>query len=169
MDEDVSNFSDALPAHPPHLDDDEELIEPSEPVAADDDEHDDEHEYDDDGDEAEAMAVVGSYATESAAMDDARTLIENGIGATVVAARVGRGGDGDDSDAAYRVEVLPIDVGRSERVLGLVESDPAYDPKNPPKLEKGPTPWKTLLIVWALAMVIVPVLAFLITWKLAGQ
>jgi len=131
-----------------------------------------EYEYDDEEDDTDVdgtgpMAVVESYATEEEAVEQARLLVEHGIGASVAEARAGK--EPASPNAAFRLEVLPIDVPRAERVLGFVEPDPDYDPADPPRLEKGPTPWKALLLIWLAAMIVVPVLAFLFTWQLSSR
>jgi len=180
-----------LPSSPPQADDEgattrgiENEHATSEDEDEDEDEDDDayddaydddeayEYEYDDEEDDTDAdgtgpMAVVESYATEEEAVEQARLLVEHGIGASVAEARAGK--EPASPNAAFRLEVLPIDVPRAERVLGFVEPDPDYDPADPPRLEKGPTPWKALLLIWLAAMIVVPVLAFLLTWQLSSR
>ena len=127
-------------------------------------------EDDDDDVEVQPMAVLVSYPTRDEAIDNARLLVEHGVGANVVPVPADELED-DGPQAAYRIEVLPIDVHRAERALGIVEvpEDEIYDPENPPKLEKGPVPWKTLILVWIAAMVIVPGLAFLISFNMFNR
>jgi hypothetical protein len=125
---------------------------------------------DDDDVEVQPMAVLESYATKDEAIENARLLVEHGVGANVVPVPADELED-DGPQAAYRIEVLPIDVRRAERALGMVEAAPheVYDPENPPKLEKGPVPWKTLLVVWVAAMIIVPALAFFVAYNMFNR
>jgi hypothetical protein len=131
--------------------------------------------------------VVETYASESEANVDARALVERGIGATVApipadelaAGDVGDGrdgGDGGDLETAvatrtFRIEVLPHDLARAQEALELVEPEerPEANPEETMVLEKGPVPWKRVLLIWLAAMIVLPLVAFLLTFAVVSR
>jgi hypothetical protein len=107
------------------------------------------------------LASVVTYGDEEQARAAARRLVEAGIGAQVTAAT--QPGDGEGPAAAvWHVEVLPDDMGRACSHLGI---DP---PEDLPDDEPAGTPWKLIIGIWLAAMVVVPLVAFWLTYKLGS-
>lgn len=95
-------------------------------------------------------AVVTTFEDRQAAREAAASLVGEGIGA---AASV----DGD----VHEVRVLDHDLVRACEILGveLPEQDDA-----PPR-----NPWKYIIGIWLVAMVVIPLLAYWITVSLAAD
>ncbi len=70
------------------------------------------------------------------------------------------------ADRTFRIEVLPQDLRRAQEALELVdpEARPEANPDEPMELEKAPVPWKRVLLIWLLALIILPLVAFLLTY-----
>jgi hypothetical protein len=98
-------------------------------------------------DEVELVAVARHQSVDEA-RGTARALVEHGLGATVAPA-----------GEAFEVRVLPAEAGRAAEVLGGEE--PA-DPVLPEG--KGPVPWRSLILIWVAAMIVIPLVAFLATY-----
>jgi hypothetical protein len=123
----------------------------------------------DDDDGGERLVSVIDREDEASANDDARLLVEHGVGAHVVPIPAAELPD-DGPRAGYRVEVLPVDLERAQGVLGLAEVEPPFDPRSDwVAPEQGKTPWKTFAVIWIVAMLVVPALAFLLTYNLMSR
>ncbi|MBI2705064.1 MAG: hypothetical protein HYX32_07210 [Actinobacteria bacterium] len=124
----------------------------------------------------EQMVAVLSYPSEQDARERAKLLVENGIGAVIerglppdhvgpepyedpVADR-----DTDEYAASFELRVMRHQVERACEILGV----------DPPELAEaegetstgGAPPWKMILIIWAIAIVVIPLAAFLLTYNL---
>jgi hypothetical protein len=114
-------------------------------------------------DDAVAFARIAGFPTEAEASEVARFLVENGVGATVSADnRVQE----TDPDGLWGVHVLFEDRRRAAEMLGLVAVDEpvVHSPEETIKVEKGPIPWKVVLPIFALALIVVPLAAGFLTY-----
>jgi hypothetical protein len=119
----------------------------------------------DDDEETEALVTVAARPSERTAGDAARQLLERGVAATV--APILAPSEGDTADAAggkttmvtngFAVQVLPHDVERACELLG-VEVPAEVLAEQAEEKEPAP-PWKRILVIWAIAMVTIPVAA----------
>ncbi len=66
----------------------------------------------------------------------------------------------------WAVCAVYVDARRAAVLLGFDEPDQIDDPEA--ELEKAPIPWKPILIVWAIAMVVLPLAAFAASYYLSG-
>jgi hypothetical protein len=110
--------------------------------------------------DADDLTVVGWYETAEKANWAAGVLVERGIGAMVEA----------DPDATrFGVALLPADVDRGRQVLGLPEpqSGPVED-GDEDDLRGSARSMLVPVLVAAAVLVLVPLVAFLITFKLSG-
>jgi hypothetical protein len=114
-------------------------------------------------DGAVGFARIAGFPTEVEATEVARHLVEAGIGATV-AGDVERAGI--DPNGIYGVHVLYEDRRRAAEHLGIVEREdrPEASPEQPIVVDRGPIPWKSVLPIFGLAMVLVPLAAGLLTY-----
>ena len=111
--------------------------------------------------EDEGFAVVAIYEAEDRALAAARQLVSSGLGADVAPARVALA-EGDEPTDAFQLRVVGDDLVRACELLGV----------DPPALEDddastGP-PWKVIIGVWLVAMIVVPLLAFWLTLQIAS-
>ena len=104
--------------------------------------------------------MLSRHRDQEAARASAGMLVERGIGATV--AEVVPPADDEEAVAAgpWCVQVLPEDHVRACEVLGLEVPEPD-EPEKPPT-----APWKIMLGVWLVAMIVLPLLAFWLTVNL---
>lgn len=100
---------------------------------------------------SEALQAVTTYAAEDEARDAALRLVERGIGATVVGSGPG----------VWELQVLP---GDAQRACELLEVEQPEAPLAPPR---SAPPWRMLVVIWLLALLTLPLLAFWITVSLA--
>ena len=126
-----------------------------------------------DNDTAE-MIVVASYPTEADAREKAKLLVENGIGSMIDRGLPSdhaspepyddpvKDRDTDEYAAAFELKVMRHQVERACELLGVEV------PELPGEAEPEPakTPWKMILILWAVALVVIPVAAFFVTYYL---
>lgn len=111
---------------------------------------------DDDG-----FATVKTYIDEERALEAARLLVGSGFGADVVAGRFPLEDDGEPTDA-FQLRVVRTDLVRACEVLGV--EVPVSDDDD--EVEAGP-PWKTIVGIWLVAMIVIPLAAFWLTVNLA--
>jgi hypothetical protein len=111
-----------------------------------------------DDEDSEALVTVVARPSERTASETARTLVEQGLGATVAPITVGADGAPiGGAPSGFGVQVLHHDVERACELLGV--ELPAEVVAAMPE-EKLPTPpWKRILVIWAIAMVTIPVAA----------
>lgn len=100
---------------------------------------------------SETLQAVTTYAAEDEARDAALRLVERGVGATVASSGPG----------AWELQVLPEEVQRACELLEVEQPEAPLAPRR-----SGP-PWKTLVLIWLLALLTLPLLAFWITISLA--
>src|SRR5262245_31307182 len=133
-----------------------------------------------DSDEVQAYVVVGTYDTDDEAREQATLLVEHGIGgiveAVVVDAEPVEGdeaegieteapADTDDSEVVvFELRVLPEQAERAYDALGC--EAPA---EVRAETAKSTPPWKTILIIWAIAMVVIPVTAGYLTYVILSR
>jgi hypothetical protein len=105
------------------------------------------------------LRTVEEYDESEAARAAAARLVESGIGATVDHA------PDEGGTTGWVVEVLPEDHVRACEVLGLPVPEP--DPEEAEaRAKEGRLPWKSILAIWLVAMIVFPVLAFWLTVQL---
>jgi len=102
------------------------------------------------------MTIIEQYPTAQAAQGQAALLGERGGGATVEA----------DDRGAYAIAVLADDAERAREVLGLVETE-RQDPTEG-ELVGAARPWLVPVLLVGMAMCLIPIAAFFITFKLSG-
>ena len=110
------------------------------------------------------LRVVGEHGDPESARAQAARLVEAGIGATVDLAPADADavvGDGPPIEH-WVVQVLPEDHVRACELLGL----PAPEPDPEDERTERP-PWRTILMIWLVAMIVFPALAFWLTVQLA--
>lgn len=126
-------------------------------------------------DEAQTYVVMDTLDTEDAARARATQLVEHGIGAVVQAVTLegheepdaAATGDAEVSappEVIYEVRVMAEQATRAYEVLGY--EVPGGVPEPP---DKTSPPWKTILIIWAVAMVVIPVTAGYLTYLLLSR
>jgi hypothetical protein len=98
--------------------------------------------------------VAARFATEDEARDAVETLILRGLGAM---AAPGRGGE-----PGFEVLVVPGETGHAAEILGLpVDETPA--PRR-----GGRRQFLSVLAIFGVAIVVLPVVAFFVSFKLSG-
>jgi hypothetical protein len=117
----------------------------------------------------DGMVAVAMYDSADDAQQAAVALVARGIGAVVddVGSTTPRPEDMPASVTA-RVMVLTTDLVRASEILGFDPPDWALQLSSDgvtPR-EEG-TPWKKFLLLWAAAMIIIPGLAFLLSYNLS--
>jgi hypothetical protein len=113
----------------------------------------------------EPMVAVRDYPTDADARHVAALLVENGVGAIIEPVPADELPEGGPS-AGYRVLVLAHEIVRAEEALGLREptNRELADPEEPMKLPAHKAPWKVFAVIWLVAMITVPLAAFLLTY-----
>ncbi len=108
--------------------------------------------------ETDGLRVLQWYSSADDAQRAAGALVEHGIGAAVERA---------PDDAQFGVALLPGDLDRGRQILGLPEENPA-EADGDAQLRNS---MRTVLIPVLLAaavLVVVPLVAFFISFKLSG-
>lgn len=109
------------------------------------------------------LRVVGEHEDPEVARSTAARLVEAGIGATVDVAPPAADAAGEGPPVEHWVvQVLPEDHVRACELLGL----PAPEPDPEDERAERP-PWRTILMIWLVAMILFPALAFWLTVQLA--
>jgi hypothetical protein len=108
--------------------------------------------------ELDDMTIIEHYPTVQAAEGQAAYLVERGVGAAV--------GAPDDS-GSFGLSVLSDDAERAREVLGLTE---VVEREEPTQIELigSARPLLIPVLLIGLAMVVIPIVAFLVTFKLSG-
>lgn len=102
----------------------------------------------------EPLAVAARYDTAEQAREAAETLILRGIGAMT---EVEGGPEG-----SHAVMVVPAQTGKAREILGLAdETEPAPEPPKRRQLAY-------VLAIFGVALIVLPLLAFFVSYKLAG-
>lgn len=120
--------------------------------------------------ESDEMVEVAAYRTEAEAREQAAELVALGIGPEV------RSVEHVDEESgiavtAYQLLVTPYDHRRAQELLGIVEAAPVPmgDDENPPVLEKAPIPWARVITIWIVALITIPLAAFMATYFLLSR
>ncbi len=100
--------------------------------------------------------IVARYHVEDDANAAAETLVVRGLGAMVEART--------DHEAAFTLVVVPGEADRARALLGLPAVDDDDEPLRPPS--KSNLFW--IGAIFIAAMVILPALAFFVSFKLSG-
>lgn len=108
----------------------------------------------------DGLAAAASYDDRAAAERSARSLVEAGIGADVREQVLPGDGDGP-ATSQWRVEVLRDDLARACQHLGVEPLDELPEDDAPTG-----TPWKAIVAIWLVAMIVVPLFAFWLTVRL---
>jgi hypothetical protein len=103
------------------------------------------------------MTIIERYETRQAADGQASFLVERGVGAAVVL---------DDGNGSFGLAVLDEDASRAREIIGLVEPEP----NEPSEVELigAARPWLIPVLLIGVAMFVIPVVSFLIAFKLSG-
>ncbi len=104
------------------------------------------------------MTIIEHYPTLQAAEGQAAYLVERGVGATV--------GNPDDS-GSFGLSVLTDDAERAREVLGLTEAVERVDPTQV-ELIGAARPNLIPVLLIGVAMMVVPIVAFLVAFKLSS-
>jgi hypothetical protein len=107
--------------------------------------------------EPAGMTIIDQYPTVEAAQSQAALLVERGIGATV---------ETDPRSGRPALAVLDDDVARAREVLGLVGAEPQELTET--ELIAANRPWLVPVLLAGLALFVVPILAFFISFQLAS-
>jgi hypothetical protein len=108
-------------------------------------------------DDSIGMRIIDHHDSLEAAESQAAYLVERGVGATV---------EPDGATGSHGVAVLSGDVSRAREVLGLdqVESQDLTETE----LISANRPWLVPVLMIALALFIIPVVAFFFAFKISG-
>ncbi len=125
---------------------------------------------DDEEEEEGVFTVANEYVSEAEANDGARSLVEHGIGAEVSPIPADELPE-DGPSAGYQVRVLAHEQIRAQEVLGLIEPEdrPEANPVEFVPPPKRPLAWKQILVIWLIAMIVLPVVAFLLTYEIVQR
>jgi hypothetical protein len=71
----------------------------------------------------------------------------------------------------FAVLVLDHDARRASTILGLAEPEdrPEANPVEPMKPVRAKTPWGRVLLIWLAAMIIIPLVAFWLTYEISSR
>jgi hypothetical protein len=106
--------------------------------------------------EPNGMTMIEQYRDAQAAAGQAAFLVERGVGATVET----------DPTGAYAIAVLDEDVPRAREVLGLVEVE--REEPSEVQLIGAARPWLVPVLLVGIVLCVVPIVSFLVAFKLAG-
>ena len=103
------------------------------------------------------MTIIEQYPTAQAAQGQAAFLVERGVGTTV---------ESDHDTGAFAIAVLDDDADRAREVLGLAEPEP----EDPTQLELigAARPWLVPVLLVGVALFTIPIVSFLVAFKLSG-
>jgi hypothetical protein len=106
------------------------------------------------------LTTVATYPTEDAARDAAAALVAHGVGATVEPVS-------EVLQAGYHVDVLDSDSVRAHHLLGL-ELTAQHHEAEQEEMARSMRQWLLPVLAVAVVLVLVPVIAFLVSFKLSG-
>ncbi|MGZ4710313.1 MAG: hypothetical protein ACXWBN_16380 [Acidimicrobiales bacterium] len=107
--------------------------------------------------EPTGMTIIEHYGTREAAASQASYLVERGVGATV---------EPEVATGAFSLAVLSADAERAREVLGLTQIQ--HEEPSESDLIAANRPWLVPVLLIVVALFVIPVLAFLAAFKLAG-
>jgi hypothetical protein len=105
--------------------------------------------------EAGSLVVIEWFDDGAAAHGAAAALVEHGIGAVL----------DDGSPPRTGLAVLPSEAPRARELLGLAEPEA---PTGEVDLRTASRSWLVPVLIFAVALVLVPLIAFFVSFKLAG-
>ncbi len=108
--------------------------------------------------EPETMAVVATYESPDEAKSNAASLVQQGLGAAVEAA-----GDGQ-----WTVTVLPGDRSRARELLGIPETPGEAGDDDSDELTRSVRTMLVPVLVGIMVLILVPLIAFFVSFKLSG-
>ena len=112
--------------------------------------------------EPQPMIVVDRYESVDVARRTAASLVERGVGATVEPVTP----DEPDATERWAVTVMPDDRSRARELLGL--RDDHVDADHDEQLTRSVRSVLIPVLVGAVVLLTVPLLAFLVSYKLSG-
>jgi hypothetical protein len=107
--------------------------------------------------EPTGMTIIEQYPTAEAAQTQAAFLVERGVGATV---------ETDPGSGQPALAVLDDDAERAREVLGLALVE-RHDPSET-ELVSANRAWLIPVVLIGLALLVVPIIAFFVAFKVAG-
>jgi hypothetical protein len=110
---------------------------------------------DDDDATTSDMVVIEWFDAPTDASRAAATLVENGVGAVL----------DDDSPPRTGLAVLGSDAVRARQILGLSEPD---TPAHEDELKAMNRSWLVPVLIFGVALVTIPLIAFFLSFKLSG-
>jgi hypothetical protein len=112
----------------------------------------------------QSFEIAARYETDDAARQAVESLTVRGVGATWEERATTDG----SSTANYAVLVVPGDASRAREILGVgtVSEDTATTASSPADARRRQLFW--VLVVFGIAMIVVPAIAFYVTFKLSG-
>ena len=116
------------------------------------------------GDAPEPLTVIAVYRAPEAADQAAKTLVAEGIGSVVDPIA---DPPADGTDRSIGVAVVAVDVDRARRVLGIEPPDDSDEPDAEQLRREGRSMLIPVLLI-GLAMVLIPLVAFFISFKASG-
>ncbi len=102
------------------------------------------------------MTIIEQYPDAQAAAGQAAFLVERGVGATVET----------DATGAFAIAVLDDDAARAREVLGLVEAE--REEPSEVELIGAARPWLVPVLLVGIVMCVIPIVSFLVAFKLSG-
>ena len=117
---------------------------------------------------ADGFHIVALYDSVDEAEAAAKALVARGIGAIVRTYGAGNVRPAEAPEAAVaEVVVLGPDLARASEILGFDPPEWTRSLTADGRLQKPQrAPWKTILAIWLVAMILIPGIAFLITVNL---
>lgn len=130
--------------------------------------------------DVDEMVTITSFPSERMVREAAKTLVERGVGAVIargVPEETGQApepADGmvthrntDEYVATFELKVMHHQVATACEVLNL--ELPPETVAELAEAAKAPTPWKRILIIWAIAMLVIPVAAGFVSFWLVSR
>ncbi|MEJ5256440.1 MAG: hypothetical protein WHS89_13935 [Acidimicrobiales bacterium] len=108
-----------------------------------------------------AYDAIARFGTEDEVREVVATLVERGIGATWEPTPVP---DPETGMSTFTLLVVPGDGARARELLGLA---PGGDDEPTGRWRRLPQ-WAYLLAIFVAALIIIPAIAFFVSYKLAG-
>ncbi len=110
---------------------------------------------DDDGAAPSDMVVIEWFDAPGEASQAASMLVENGVGAVL----------DQDSPPRTGLAVLASDAERARQILGLEDPEPTVGEDELKSMNRS---WLVPVLVFCAVMVVVPLVAFFVSFKLSG-
>lgn len=129
------------------------------------------------------MVTIHLFPSERTAQESARTLVEHGVGSEIEpavppgvdAAAAADRQDGppprntDEYSAMFGLRVMRHQVETACAALGLdLPAETVSELEEKAKAPK-PTPWRRILVIWAIAMIVIPLVAGYLTYLIVQR